>query len=74
MMMTCEEMLVLVQKDRPYQRISKVLDFKEITPNNYMVSVMMDMCVGDECKVVENNIIYPMLRPGTNVLNLPHYD
>lgn len=67
-------MLELVRKDRPYQKIHSVLSFKEITLGSYMVSVMMDMCIGGEWKLEENTFIYPMLKPGTNVLNLPHYD
>lgn len=73
-MMTNDEMLELVRKDRPYQRIVSVSSFKEIEKGSYKVSVMMEMCVGDTWTTTDNVIIYPMLKPGTNVLNLPHYD
>lgn len=74
-MMTCEEMLELVRKDRPYQKIHRVVSFYEITPGNYNVSVMMELRVSDgQTEITKCDIIYPMLKPGTNVLNLPHYN
>lgn len=73
-MMTCEEMLELVRKDRPYQKIHRVVSFYEVTPGNYKVSVMMEIRSNDQCEITKCDIVYPMFKPGTNVLNLPHYD
>lgn len=72
--MTNDEMLSLVQKDRPYQRIREVTGFMEIEPNNFIVTVIMEMCVGGNWQELHENIVYPFLKPGTNVLNLPHYN
>ena len=72
--MTNDELLELVQKDRPYQCIHEVINFDEIEPGSYKVSVIMDVWIGGQLCPYPETVIYPMLKPGTNVLNLPHYD
>jgi len=68
--MTNDEMLVLVRAERPNENIKSVVSFWEIGgegTGNYVVSI-------DTGLMYYEKIIYPKLRPGTNVLNLPHYD
>lgn len=65
-MMTSDEMLELVRKDRPNENILRIISFWEVTKGNYRVQVDY----GD----YHDTITYPKLKPGTNVLNLPHYD
>ena len=68
--MTNDEMLALVRAERPNENIKSVVSFWEIGvegSGNYAVSI-------DTGLMYNEKIIYPKLRPGTNVLNLPHYD
>lgn len=68
-MMTCDEMLELVRAERPNENIKSVISFRELGEGtgDYWVNI-------DTGLMYYEKIIYPKLRPGTNVLNLPHYD
>lgn len=67
--MTNDEMLVLVRAERPNENIKQVISFRELGEGtgDYWVNI-------DTGLMYYEKIIYPKLRPGTNVLNLPHYD
>jgi len=67
--MTNDEMLVLVRAERPNENIKQVISFRELGEGtgDYWVKI-------DTGLMYYEKIIYPKLRPGTNVLNLPHYD
>ena len=62
-------MLVLVRAERPNENIKQVISFRELGEGtgDYWVKI-------DTGLMYYEKIIYPKLRPGTNVLNLPHYD
>jgi len=64
-----DEMLVLVRAERPNENIKQVISFRELGEGtgDYWVKI-------DTGLMYYEKIIYPKLRPGTNVLNLPHYD
>jgi hypothetical protein len=62
-----QQLLELIKEERPTLNIIEIISFREIVPGSYWVKINTGL-------MYYESIIYPKLKPGTNVLNLPHYD